>query len=111
MSNIQDIKKMMLSYFNAEAADGVNAIFQLNLKDDKTYYIKIENKQFEVNTESTDDPDVILTTDENTLKGIIDGSINGMQAFMTGKIKFSGDMSLAMKLKTLFSSQIDAGKL
>ena len=36
------------------------------------------------------------------MKGIVDGSTDGMQAFMGGKLRAEGDMMLAMKLSELF---------
>lgn len=34
---------------------------------------------------------------------LLDGSLNPMTAFMTGKFKIEGDMGVAMKLQSLFS--------
>jgi len=43
-----------------------------------------------------------LVMDSDTLKGIVDGTTDGMQAFMGGKLRTEGDMMLAMKLSELF---------
>ena len=37
------------------------------------------------------------------MKGVLSGELNGMQAFMTGKLRAEGDMMLAAKLGELFS--------
>ncbi|MCY4177956.1 MAG: SCP2 sterol-binding domain-containing protein [Endozoicomonadaceae bacterium] len=124
----EHLKQLVSKHFNSQAAANVNAIYQLNLKDGDDYFLKIDNGNFEIgdssiclysvifntikidngNNEigdgSIDEPTVTLTTDKKTLEGVIDGSINGMQAFMMGKLKFSGNMGLAMKLKDIFSS-------
>ena len=34
---------------------------------------------------------------------VINGKLNGQVAFMTGKLKVSGDLSLALKLNALLS--------
>jgi putative sterol carrier protein len=39
-----------------------------------------------------------------TLKGIVSGETDGMQAFMSGNLRTEGDMMLAMKLSDLFPS-------
>lgn len=39
-----------------------------------------------------------LTADEDTFRGILDGSVNPTGAFMSGKLKVDGDMGTAMKL-------------
>ena len=39
-----------------------------------------------------------ITTDMETFKGMYDKSVSPQAAFMTGKLKIQGDMSIAMKL-------------
>lgn len=55
-----------------------------------------------VNTEDKDADCTIKMTPENLLR-LIKGKLNPMTAVMTGKIKISGDMSVAMKLQPMFS--------
>lgn len=43
-----------------------------------------------------------LVTDGETMEGIVSGETDGMQAFMSGKLRTEGDMMLAMKLSELF---------
>ena len=47
--------------------------------------------------------DVTLTADVDTFRAILDGDLNPTSAFMQGKLKVKGDMSLAMKLQGLLS--------
>jgi putative sterol carrier protein len=42
----------------------------------------------------------VAMKDENFMK-LMNGEINGQQAFMSGKLKFKGNMSKAMKLQSL----------
>ena len=44
-----------------------------------------------------------MTADEDTFRGILDGSVNPTAAFMSGKLKVDGDMGQAMKLGTQLS--------
>ena len=41
--------------------------------------------------------------DTDTLGEIAEGELNGMQAFMAGRLRTEGDMMLATKLSDLFS--------
>ncbi|MEN8895419.1 MAG: SCP2 sterol-binding domain-containing protein [Yoonia sp.] len=50
-----------------------------------------------------DDADVTLSATAETFKAILDGEQNPTAAFMTGKLKVDGDMSLAMKLSGVLS--------
>jgi putative sterol carrier protein len=50
-----------------------------------------------------EDANVTFVTDTATLVAISDGSLDGMQAFMSGKLRIEGDMMLALKLNELFS--------
>ena len=49
-----------------------------------------------------ENPNVTLVMDSETLKGIVSGETDGMQAFMGGKLRVEGDMMLSMKLSELF---------
>jgi len=44
---------------------------------------------------------------DDDLIALLKGELNGMQAFMTGKLQLEGDMMLAQRLGSLF----DASKL
>jgi putative sterol carrier protein len=47
-------------------------------------------------------PSMTLTADSSDFIKIILGELDGMQAFMQGKIKLAGDLNLAMKLVQMF---------
>ena len=44
-----------------------------------------------------------ITMDAQDWIDMISGSLDGQQAFMTGKLKIKGDMSLAMKMGQFFA--------
>src|SRR5262245_53239352 len=45
--------------------------------------------------------DCTITASEKTFRRILDGDQNPLTAYMTGKLKVSGDIGTAMKLKDL----------
>jgi acyl-CoA dehydrogenase len=47
------------------------------------------------------DADCAISVTLEDLEGLMSGSLNPMTAFMSGKIKVKGDMSVAMKLQSL----------
>ena len=44
-----------------------------------------------------------ISTDADTMQSIMDGSSSPQAAFMTGKLKVSGDMSIALKVQSIIS--------
>lgn len=48
------------------------------------------------------DADCTIEVSSSDLEGLMSGDLSPMMAFMTGKLKISGDMSVAMKLQSLF---------
>ena len=54
---------------------------------------------------SSDDNEATCTisTDADTMQSIMDGSSSPQAAFMTGKLKVSGDMSMALKVQSVIS--------
>jgi putative sterol carrier protein len=56
------------------------------------------------NTVSNDnrDTDCAIELGMDTLGQLISGELNAMNAFMTGKMKITGDMGVALKLQKIF---------
>ena len=54
---------------------------------------------------SSDDTEATCTisTDADTMQSIMDGSSSPQAAFMTGKLKVAGDMSIALKVQSVIS--------
>lgn len=103
-TTIAEVFAAMPEEFNAEAAAGVDSIFQFDLTGDDgaKYWIKVVNQTINVNDGEHDSPDItIIATTENYLK-LVNGELNAMNAFMQGKIKVKGNMGLAMKLQGMF---------
>nr|WP_298415570.1 SCP2 sterol-binding domain-containing protein [uncultured Halomonas sp.] len=88
--------------FDPQAAQGMDEIFQFNVTDDEDYYLHVQDGALGVHNGEHDDPSVTLAADSATLKGIMSGEIDGMHAFMSGKLKATGNLMLATKLSTLF---------
>ena len=89
--------------FDADAASGIDLVFQFNIEDDENYSLTIADGTCELTAGDHDDPSVTLIMNTETLNGIVSGETDGMQAFMAGQLRAEGDMMLATKLGELFS--------
>ena len=90
------------SRFNPDAAQGMHEIFQFHFSDTEDHYGVIDDGALDIQQGEHDDPSVSLSMSSDTLKGIMTGDINGMTAFMTGKLKATGNIMLATRLTELF---------
>jgi putative sterol carrier protein len=90
------------SRFNAQAAQGMDDVFQFHFSDAGSHYLVVKDGNLEIQEGEHDDPSVCLSLSTDTLKGIMNGEVNGMTAFMTGKLKATGNVMLATRLTSLF---------
>jgi len=104
MPTVKEIFDAMPSRFNKDAAAGMNAVYQFDITGEGggKYYAAIENGELSVAEGEHESPNITLTMAAQDYLDMIAGTLNGQMAFMTGKLKIKGDMSLAMKLNTLF---------
>lgn len=92
------------SRFDPQSAQGMDDVFQFHFSDAGSHYLIIKDGTLAVQEGEHDDPTVSLSMSTDTLKGIMNGEVNGMTAFMTGQLKATGNVMLATKLTSLFPS-------
>jgi len=92
----------MLKRFNAAAADSMEAVFQYHMEDAGDYHLIVSNGTCTLCLGEHDSPTVSLSMSEETLVEILSGEVDGMQAFMAGQLKATGDLMLATRLPELF---------
>nr|WP_256484895.1 SCP2 sterol-binding domain-containing protein [Endozoicomonas sp. 4G] len=102
MTTVQEIFDNIPSRFDASAAAGQQLTFQFDITDGETYHIIIDDGTCRVLKGASEDPGVTLITDSESFVGIMTGELDGMQAFMTGKVRTEGNMMLATKLNDFF---------
>jgi putative sterol carrier protein len=72
--------------------------------DGGQYHIKINDDGSATWGEGTgESPRLVFVTSTPTWVKMIAGKLDGMQAFMTGKLKIEGDMMFAQQFQTLFN--------
>ncbi|MFW0753745.1 SCP2 sterol-binding domain-containing protein [Pseudomonas sp. H11T01] len=102
MTSVADAVQAMKAKFNPAAAAGLDLVFGFRIDEEKNFSLVVKDSTCELQEGVNPDAGVTLVMDSETLKGIVDGSTDGMQAFMGGKLRAEGDMMLAMKLSELF---------
>lgn len=85
-------------------ADGIDAtiLFDLSGNNGGQFWIKLADGAAESGEGEIEQPAMTLKASADDWFAVSTGQMNPMQAFMTGKIKILGDMSLAMKMQTMF---------
>ncbi len=100
---VASVFPVMVERFDPAKAEGVNGTIQFNLSGDSggDYWLRIADGKAETGTGLIENPRMTLRSSADDFYSMLEGKLNPMQAFMTGKIKVQGDTSMAMKLMPL----------
>jgi putative sterol carrier protein len=101
---ISDLMSKMPGAFLPEKAAGTDAVIQFKFTGAEAgdWYATIKDDKCVVAQGDAPSPKMTLTADSADYLKIFTGELDGMQAFMQGKLKLGGDLSLAMKLMQMF---------
>ncbi len=100
-----DFLKKLPSAFNAAEASGTNCT--INFVCSKPVNVVINNGTCTANDGTAGNADLTITMEDDDLIALMKGELNGMTAFMTGKLQVDGDLMLAQRMASFF----DASKL
>ena len=67
-------------------------------------YLTIKDGAATLAEGSAASPDVTLIMADDDLVALLKGELNGMQAFMTGKLQLEGDLMLAQRIGSFFDT-------
>ena len=85
---------------NGAHAQGIDASYVFAIEGAGTWTVEVADGKVAV-VEGDKGGDCTISASESTFERIIDGRQNPLTAYMTGKIKVTGDLGAAMKLKSV----------
>lgn len=83
----------------------INSSYQFTLTGDNggEWYVDLTKPGGEVKSGTLETPGVTVTMAAKDFVDLVSGKLNGQMAFMQGKLKIKGDMSLALKLQQILN--------
>jgi putative sterol carrier protein len=97
--------KAMPLRFDPSAAPGLEALYQFEISGDESFtaHLKISAGACSYHDGPSASPGVVIQSPAGVRLAISSGELDGQQAFMAGKYKVKGDLSLLLKLRSLFN--------
>jgi putative sterol carrier protein len=94
-------EKVLPKKFNAAKATGVDVVVQINITgaDGGMWGATIKDQKLEVKEGTMQSPTLSLTMSDKDFVDLINSKISAEKAFFGGKIKFKGNLALALKLR------------
>ncbi len=102
-TSCKQVFDLMASRLNKDAAKGLNAVYQFDLSGDGggKWHAIIKDDTCEVKEGAHASPNITISMTAQDYLDMTTGKLNGQVAFMSGKLRISGDMGLALKLQSL----------
>ncbi|MGC8605077.1 MAG: SCP2 sterol-binding domain-containing protein [Desulfomonilaceae bacterium] len=104
LTTVNEVFEKMPQVFNSAAATGLDIVFQFHITGDQSgdWNVVIKDQTCRVESGIHANPTVTLTMEYSDWLDMCNGKLNGVTAFMSGKLKASGDIMSAQRIPTLF---------
>jgi putative sterol carrier protein len=101
---VRESFEAMPTRFRPERAQNLTATIQYDITgaDGGTYHVDIADGRCTLHEGPAAAPTLTLTMASEDWLAMLAGKLNGQVAFMSGKLKHRGDMSLLMRLPGMF---------
>lgn len=99
-----ELLKMMPMGFNTKAAGELSAVYQFEITGTEEFvaHLVISNGKCVFHEGPHEKPDVVVKSPADIWLAISKGQLDGQMAFMSGKFRVDGNISLLMRLNSLF---------
>jgi len=100
----KQVFEQMPSRFKKDAAQGLNAVYQFDLSGEGggKWQISIANDKSDIKEGAHPSPNTTISMAAQDYLDMVGGKLNPQMAFMSGKLRISGDMGLALRFQGLF---------
>jgi putative sterol carrier protein len=102
MSDATALIRKLPAAFQPDAARDTDCTVQFNIST--PMHIVIKDGTCASKEGAAGAADVTITMDDDDLVSLMKGDLNGMTAFMTGKLQLEGDLMLAQRMFGFFDS-------
>ena len=104
VSSVKEYFDTLGDRFVADKAKGMDVVYQFELAGDEggTYHVVVSDGTMSVQEGAHDKPTTTLKMTGSDYVKMTNGDLNGQMAYMTGKMKISGSIPMAMKMKNIF---------
>ena len=105
VSSVQEVFDLMPAHFQPQQAGATNAVIQFDISGPGggQWFATVSNGALNVSTGQTPSPNLTVSASDQNFLAIVNGELKPMGAFMQGKVRVKGDMSLLMKMQNLFT--------
>ncbi len=108
MPGLKDVKEALTNLSGStdvEKLKGLDAVILFDIKGEQGGQWTVDIRDGAINVEegAPESPDVTVEAAAKDLVALFQGELNPMAAFMQGRLKVKGDMSIAMQMQKLFS--------
>jgi putative sterol carrier protein len=103
---VEEFFQLLPGKLDPEAAEGIDAVYQFDLSGPQggQYYMQINDGACRVTRGSHPEPHVTLSLSGEDCVRVLNGQLKGAAVAMSGRLRISGDMGLALQLGALFPS-------
>ncbi|TKB59867.1 MAG: SCP2 sterol-binding domain-containing protein [Nitrospira sp.] len=108
-TTVKEVFDSLPSKLDKDAAEDLEAVYQFDLRGNQggQYHLLVHNGTCVVKDGTHTDPHVTLSMTGEDCIGVLNGHLSGMTMAMSGRLQITGDIGLAMQLKSLFPNIVE----
>ena len=106
LTSVKEFFRRLPEKLDPEVAEGLTVVYQFDLSGPQggQYNLTVQNGTCTVKEGTHPDPHVVFSMSGEDCLSVLNGQLDGQAVFMSGRLRVSGDLGLAIQLKTLFPS-------